>query len=223
MKVIYNSSAGPEEISATYVPQHPQMTPYLIGAVIRLNPGKLLHMTVEAARLLRDRGWNLEVEIIGEGPDRARIEKSASQLGVPLHLPGAIYDPKAIRAFYDRIAVVVLPSQAGLSTTQSMRHGRPVITHDDMEKQMPECEAVRPGVTGSFYPEGSVPKLADEIEHWLIAQTDHPARTVKACHSEIEARWSPDAHANSIIDAILGDFPERRIVVEDAHSNVQDL
>ena len=43
--------------------------------------------------------------------------------------------------------ITVSPDKVGLTAIHSMAYGRPVITHDNMDRQGPEVEAVIPGRT----------------------------------------------------------------------------
>lgn len=210
MGVIYNSSGGPDDYAEVETPMRPASSPLTIGAVIRLNKVKRLDLLIRAASIVRRRGVDLTVEILGEGPERNNLEELADELEVPLILPGAVYESATIRRFYDRLSVTVVPSHAGLSVTQSMRCGRPVITHDHMNEQMPECEAIVENVTGSLYQYGNVEHLADAITNWLDRQAREWEVTTVACHEEISRRWTGKRHAQAIIKELQGTHSRRR-------------
>lgn len=211
MHVIYNSSGGPSEQGSTPTisAPPPQSSPVIVGAVIRLNPIKRLDLLIHAVHLLRERGRNIAVHLVGEGPERATLAALASHLDVPLKMPGAAYGTKDIRDFYAQTSVTVVPSVAGLTTIQSMRYGRPVITHDNMHEQAPESEAIHPGVTGSLYRQEDVSDLAGKIDLWISRQQVDYREAMNNCHQEVLSRWTGRAHAKAIT-SIISKKPEDR-------------
>lgn len=199
MGVIYNSSGGPRDRAETLTLGRPDLDQPVLCAVIRLNPGKRLDLLIDAAAIVRRRGRAVRVEIAGEGPERERLEARARDLDVPLVMHGAVYDSEQLAQIYRRSSVTVIPSLAGLSVTQSLRFGRPVITHDNMYEQVPECEAIIEGQTGSLYRYGDVESLADAIERWIVVQQEGWARTSAACHDEVRRRWTGQRQAQVLL------------------------
>lgn len=202
MCVIYNSSSGPHDMEGFVSPGEPQRNPFIIGAVIRLTPAKRLELLIQVAAVLQGRGHDVEVCIVGEGPHRSALENEAEKLGVRLTLPGGAYSQEELTAFYDRAAVTVIPTLAGLTTIQSMRYGRPVVTHDNMEEQVPEVEAIQPGITGGLYRYGNLQDLADVVEEWLLRQQENSCSVVDACHDRVAEGWTPEAQAERILGAL---------------------
>ena len=43
----------------------------------------------------------------------------------------------------------------------ALAYGTPVITHDDLDRQMPEVEVISEGLTGAFFKHGDVADLAE--------------------------------------------------------------
>jgi hypothetical protein len=84
----------------------------------------------------------------------------------------------------------------------SMVYGVPVITHSDADDQMPEWEAIIPGVTGALFTRDDVASLASAIREW----TREPwpsAATRRACESIIERFWNPHVQRRLIEHAVL--------------------
>jgi hypothetical protein len=84
----------------------------------------------------------------------------------------------------------------------TLMYGTPAITHDDLDQQMPEVEALEDGVTGKLFHWGDAGSLAQAIGGWLAAGRDREAvRT--ACRAAVHDRWNPHVQAEIIERAVL--------------------
>ena len=111
--------------------------------MIRLSQNKGLEEVIKAIAHLRDEhGIDADGLIVGEGPARPELEKLATDLGVRLYLPGAMYSQQDLAKVYQDLAVTVVPRAAGLTVLQSLQAGTPVVTIADPLQQMPEFEAI---------------------------------------------------------------------------------
>lgn len=213
MAVIYNSSSGPFQQKkadpsalAEFAAKLPPGDRMVATAVIRLNAVKRLDLLIEAAGILRSRGTDVDVLLVGEGPELARLTELARSKDVRLYAPGSAYGDALLGKVYEVTDVTVVPSVAGLTVLQSLKFGRPVITHDNMHAQAPECEAIIPGRTGDYYHYGDIQSLANVMEVWLGRQRESRADTAQQCVASIEDRWSPHAQyclIRSEIDELL--------------------
>ncbi len=210
MTVIFNSSSSPIDSECAdpsaireLLLKLPPLGQPVATAVIRLNPVKHLDMLIVAASIVRERGVPVSVMLVGEGPDRDRIIDLASSLLVPLYLPGPVYGREELRVIYDHTTITVVPSRAGLTTLQSFKHGIPVITHDFPYEQMPESEAITPGLTGDLYTYGNVDSLADVMERWIRRQQQDPRSTAARCEEAVSSEWSAKAQSDAIVTQIL--------------------
>lgn len=177
----------------------------VVGAVIRLNPAKQLHLLVAAVADLRERtGREVAVLLVGEGPAREALRADAAARGVRLIMPGAAYSDADLAVVYSRLTVTAVPTAAGLTTIQSLTHGVPVVSDDDPYSQAPEWEAIIPGRTGGTYPRGDIRGFADELERWLDRVRDDPAAVAAACTAEVAARWNAERQGALITEAIVG-------------------
>lgn len=98
--------ASPERLALDGVPA--DGTP-LIGYLGTFGAGQGLAAVIDAARLLRGRGVNAHVALVGDGPDRAALEADLSARpvsGVSIHAP---IPRDATRAFYNTCDVVLVP------------------------------------------------------------------------------------------------------------------
>jgi glycogen(starch) synthase len=109
--------------------------PLEVAYVGRLVAEKGLPLLLEAAKRLRDEGTSFRLTFIGDGPERARLEKSIDQFDLRNHVTftGHLTGADLNRAV-SNIDVVVMPSvmeeTAGLSAIEQMMRGRVVIASD---------------------------------------------------------------------------------------------
>jgi glycosyltransferase involved in cell wall biosynthesis len=101
----------------------------------RLTSEKGLPLLVQAAHLLRTRGYDFRVQFIGDGSERQRLEKMVQELDVQdvVTFTGFLTGDSLQQAL-DAVAVVVMPSiweeTAGLAAMEQMMRGRLVIAAD---------------------------------------------------------------------------------------------
>lgn len=208
MAVIFNSwgslaNAESVELATRSLPSGSRP---VIGAVIRLSPGKGLPEIVKAIAHLRDE-FGIEVDglIVGEGPERELLEELATELGVSLYLPGAIYDEATLKQIYQKLEVTVVPKAAGLTVIQSLSEGTPVITLSDPYKQMPEFEAIEDNITGSLIDDVSPESIAKACEFWISRLPSEKKAAEEVCRTTIESHWTPISQANRIINVLTLD------------------
>ena len=101
----------------------------------RLVSEKGLSLLLEAARLLKDKGFRFRVKIIGDGPERGKLEVSSRELGLSREVSFTGYlRGDALRDAVGNVTILVMPSiceeTAGLAAIEHMMRGRPVIASD---------------------------------------------------------------------------------------------
>lgn len=211
MEVIYNSWSSSTNAKSVKLDKNmlPDGKKPVIGAVIRLSPGKGLPEIVRAIASLRD-DYGVEADglIVGEGPERENLEKLASELNVSLFLPGAIYSSEQLKVIYERLDVTVVPKAAGLTVIQSMTEGVPVVTISDPNVQMPEFEAIEDGKTGSLIPDTDAKTIAAACAFWIEKSRTSKAEISEACRSMINQYWSPEAQSDRIVSFLKGEDNE---------------
>lgn len=100
---------------------------YTFGTVGRLIPAKDYLTLIRATALLRNRGHDVELRIVGEGPDRERLEREveASGLTSTVHLEGFQSD---VKSWLRRFHCFVL---------SSIREGQPMVMLEAMAAGLP--------------------------------------------------------------------------------------
>lgn len=130
---------------------------------------KGLPVLVEAAGLLKDRGVDFELTLVGGGPLQAEVEAMVDRLGLRdrVHLAGWRSNAE-VRDFILNSRALVLPSFAeGLPVVlmEALALGRPVVS--TWVAGIPEL--VRPGENGWLVPPSSPEALADALAEVLAA------------------------------------------------------
>lgn len=142
---------------------------------------------IDATALLRDRGVDFELVLVGDGPLRGDLEEQirAHGLGERVRLVGW-QSNEAVRAWLRDSRALVLPSFAeGLPVVimEALAVGRPVVS--TQIAGIPEL--VRPGETGWLVTPGSVEALAVAIREALEAPVERLAQMGRAGASRVAA------------------------------------
>lgn len=167
----------------------------------RLIAKRKIDLLLYAASKLAREGCFLNILIIGEGPERVAWQLLAEQLQLSVVFYGTCYDEVVLAKLYCAANVTVIPAHAGLTVIQSLGFGTPVITHDDMNQQMPETEAILPGVTGDFYKCDDISDLALAIRKWAVPKTSIIS---KQCCRMVELFYHPHVQRKIIDSAVSG-------------------
>jgi glycosyltransferase involved in cell wall biosynthesis len=155
----------------------------------RLIQVRRLDLLLEALALLKGRGREVNLLLVGDGPERANLQAQAAALGLRVHFYGACYDEAKLARLVMASNVTVAPGKVGLTAMTSLGYGCPVITHSNPDEQMPEWEAIVPGKTGSLFTLNDIEDLARAVEEWTV--TPWPQEQVSAdCYGEIERFWN---------------------------------
>lgn len=132
----------------------------------RFHPAKGAVYLVEAARLLRDEGWSVQVDLLGDGPEaeavRAAIEAGGLAESVKMH--GSV-SQSVVAEHLARADVLALPSHV---LPNGARDGLPNVVLEAMASGVPVVasrvasveEAVEDGVSGLLVPQRDAPALA---------------------------------------------------------------
>lgn len=137
----------------------------LVLSCARLEPKNRFDLWLAAMPAVLSRHSDLLWCVIGDGPERSRLEARARQLGVERHVRwlGAIYHEQALTPWFLASRSLVHPAGIGLSLLHAFGYGVPVVTHDDAATQMPEFAAFVPGETGLLYRSGDAGSLGEAV------------------------------------------------------------
>lgn len=197
------SEDSKEKMCANYFlnPERP-----LIICVARLTRACNFEILLEAGGVLSDLGININILLVGDGPERIKLEEISMNERNSIYFYGSCYDEVEICRMTYWADLTVSPGKVGLSAIQSLTYGTPVISHSDLDHQMPEVEAVIEGYTGALFKRGDASDLARVIQNWLI---NHPNRDEvrSACRNIVALKWNPSNQRDCIdaaINSLLG-------------------
>ncbi len=119
--------------------------------------------------------------LIGDGPEKLRLESMVSAAGLAEHVRfiGELYDETELAPWFLSSKIFVQPSAIGLSIMHAFGYGLPVITHGNANVQGPEYSAFQPGRTGRNYREGDLHDLSSTVVGLLL---DDDARAKMRTH-----------------------------------------
>lgn len=143
----------------------------IVGAVGRLREEKGQDVLIQAMAIVIQSIPEVCLLLVGDGPDREKLQKLSYDLGLVNHIywAGQI-DPEAVIPYYAIMNVVVVPSRFegfGLTAAEAMAAGLPVLASnvDGL------CEVVKHEETGYLVPPENSELLADRIID-LLADPD---------------------------------------------------
>jgi 1,2-diacylglycerol 3-alpha-glucosyltransferase len=174
----------------------------VVIASARLTRIKRFDVLIRALGVV-NRTHTVNLLLVGDGPERESLTQLARQEKVHAEFVGACYDERRLAELFSIANVTVSPGNVGLTCMHSLAYGVPVVTHDDPDDQMPEWEAIEPGVTGSLFRKDSVESLAAEIDRWTRSSCVDP-QTRERCIESIRARYHPAVQRRLIEAAIEG-------------------
>jgi glycosyltransferase involved in cell wall biosynthesis len=160
-------------------------------AVCRLERQKGLDVAVRALAAVRSRNPDVELVVLGEGPERGALDALAGELGVPLRLLGRVPD---VAAWLRRATLLVHPVRwegFGLAVLEAMVGGLPVVA--SRVSSLPEL--VVDGETGVLVEPDDPAALAAGIERVLVA----PARLGEAGRRRARAEFSVQRMAEATV------------------------
>lgn len=147
---------------------------------------------IEAAELLRKRGTNINLVIVGAYMDGVDVEQMVrdKKMQSQVWFYGPSFDELNNSKLLYNADVCVAPGTVGLTAIHSLSYGTPCITHDNHSATGPEFEAIIPGKTGDFFTENDVENLAEIMKKWLCVPKDKREAIRRDCRKEVEDNWS---------------------------------
>ncbi len=162
-----------------------------ILTVARLTKQKSIDTLVDALALLRDRGNDARLKIIGAGPERGALEAQTRRLNLSdcVEFVGALPQTE-LPAQYAACAVFVLPSireGMGLVLAEALWCGAPVVAANSGGV----TDIVRDGETGLLFPERDPRALAAAIEK-LLRDQESARQLARTGAAFVRERFTPE-------------------------------
>lgn len=187
--------------------QEAEKRPYLLF-VGRLTEVKRLDLLVRAVAELNEAGRDVNCLFIGEGSELGNLRSLTASLCIEdrVRFYGACHDEVELSDLIYAGDVCVAPGNVGLTAMHALSYGTPVVTHDDRCWQMPEFEAITPGVTGEFFERNNLSALVNRIEEVLDwCQYDRKGVRLK-CFKVIDQNYNPENQARLIKEVLDSDL-----------------
>ena len=170
---------------------------FVIGTFARLSEEKGHRFLVRALSKVRDRIGNILWLIVGEGSERAAIEReiAASGLGNNIRLTGWRRDGIKIMAAVDAVVQPTLQEAFSQAMVEALWLGKPLIMTDVSGAP----DIIREGHNGMLVPRGDSEALADAIIH-LAGDESLRARLGSAGRAYVKE--------NLVIDKVIARYEE---------------
>lgn len=182
-----------------------------VGPQFNYNPHRLIHvgrlvkwkrveLLLQAVADLSPSFQNLELLIIGNGPEFNSLNLLAEKLQIKSKVSfiGAIYDPIELARYFSSAGVYVLGGMGGLSINEAMAFGKPIVCSicDGTEKKL-----VRDGYNGYIFENGNLESLKLKLVK-LISDEDKIIEFGKNSESIIR----DEINLQTVIDAYIRTF-----------------
>jgi glycosyltransferase involved in cell wall biosynthesis len=167
----------------------------------RFAPGKGQLEAVEAIGLLRQRGVNAGLWLVGDGDEgyRSTVDAAVVRLGLTPYVQYVGYVPNP--APYLRAADAVLTCSRveafGRTTVEGMLAARAVVA--TASGGTPEL--IEDGRTGLLYPPGDVTALADRLQ-WLAADAPRREAMGRAAQAHAAVAYAPQRYADRLFEVL---------------------
>lgn len=170
----------------------------------RLTPIKRLDMLVNALAILKEKGENYNLIIVGDGSMQDSLERQVRIKGLceRVWFYGSCFDEATNAELIYNADLCVAPGNIGLTAIHALMFGCPCLSHDNYPLQMPEFEAINDGITGTFYKHNDQQSLANTISFWFKQNTKKRDEVRQACYHEIDTKWNPNFQMN-VINSVI--------------------
>jgi glycosyltransferase involved in cell wall biosynthesis len=170
----------------------------------RLVPEKKPELLLEAFAQIAQRLPLASLLFVGDGASGDILKNACKSLDISdrVELLGSVTAVADLRKLYDSAAVSISPGYVGLSLTQSLGFGVPMIYADD-EAHSPEIELVATGAVMSFTSDS-----VQSLSHAIVDIFDHQEEwRARACRASIEVAdlYSADSMAAGFRSAVAGE------------------
>lgn len=170
----------------------------------RLTRVKKLHILISAVKKLKDY-FDVRLDVVGGGVELDDLVALSEELGISdlVVFHGAIYDEEQLARLIMSADITVSPGNVGLTAMHSLVYGTPVISHDNAANQMPEFEAIVPGVSGGLFKEDELSSLVESVLE-CKEKINSGSITRETCRKVLKCSYSLD-YQKKIFDKCLSE------------------
>ncbi len=172
----------------------------------RLNKAKKIDYLIKVQKKLISDGNKkvFNLIIIGDGEEKINLEKLMKKyrLEKKIIFFGALYNENTIGNYIKHSDLCVTPGEIGLTGIHSLSYGTPVISHDNLNIQMPEVEVIQDQKTGNLYKYEDMTDLENKIELWFEKYPIKNLEIMSNCYGVIDKFYNPHYQA-CVFDNVL--------------------
>lgn len=155
----------------------------------RLESIKKIERLIKAVILLKESNQFMNLLIIGDGSQMEFLKGKAKGFMDQIYFYGNSYNEFENGQMLANADLCVSPGNVGLTAIHSLSFGTPVCTHNNFEYQMPEVEAIKEGVTGTFF-EYKQNNLEEVLLNWINAKVER-IKIRENCYHVIDSYYNP--------------------------------
>lgn len=171
----------------------------------RLTAQKKLNLLIKAIKLLKDENIFVNLLLVGDGDQKEKLQAQIDKYKIAdqICFYGASYDEIQNYKLISSSDCCVATGEIGLTAMHSLMFGVPVISHSDMNKQMPEFEAILPNINGDLFEYDNTVDLKEKIKNVLKFSEDKSNLQVKEdCYKIIDEFYNPNFQSK-LIDSLF--------------------
>lgn len=138
----------------------------LVTFIGRLIPEKKPKVFLQIVQELKNTYPNILGILIGDGPEREKLEESSKSLGISdnLLLLGAVYDENITGKYLLSSLAVIIPAYGGLAIQHAAVYGTPVVIGDLPDSHGPEAEMIKNNFTGIYCSDEDILSFSNAIK-----------------------------------------------------------
>ncbi|MCE2612442.1 glycosyltransferase [Flavobacteriaceae bacterium D16] len=171
----------------------------------RLTVQKKLHLLIEAIKLLKEENIFVNLLFVGDGDQKKKLQSQVDKYKIAdqICFYGASYDETQNYKLISSSECCVAPGEIGLTAMHSLMYGVPVISHNDMNRQMPEFEVILPNINGALFEYGNTVDLKEKIKNVLkLVKDKSKLQMKKDCYKIMDEYYNPD-YQKKLIDSLF--------------------
>lgn len=168
----------------------------------RLTKIKQLPILIEALKFSNYANSRYNLLIVGSGKYKKYLEntyKSFIDKGW-LHFYGDCFDDNKTSELIYHSDLCVSPGNIGLTAIHSLSYGTPVASHNNLNNQMPEVEAIIDGENGFLFEENNSDDLANKIDNWFLNNSNPDKDVIRKI---IIDKYNPKYQMRIFTDTII--------------------
>jgi len=175
----------------------------IILSCARLEPKNLFSQALTAlARIVPD---NPEILwcVIGDGVEKQQLQEQARQLSLENNVLwlGAVYDESELAPWFLSAIALLHPAAIGLSLLHAYGYGLPVLTHNNLDRQMPEIAALTENNAALCFRENDTDDMAEKIL-WTISHQKALVSLRAEVREVARTRFNTEVMATRFMDMV---------------------